>query len=80
VTNLKEIDFFPSGLDFVILTTMDFKNVSTACARMARSAVRKLFWALPKSEFGENASYNDPSLTHIVKKIIIVSVILAVSC
>jgi len=59
---------------------MDFKNVLTACARMARSAVPKLFWALPKSEFGENASHNDPSLKHIMKKMMIISVILAVSC
>jgi len=57
---------------------MDFKNVSTAYARMARSAVPKLFWALPKFEFGENSSHNDPSLKHIIKKMI-VSVILAVS-
>ena len=35
---------------------------------MARSAVPKLFWALPKSEFGEKASHNDPSLKHIMKK------------
>jgi len=60
---------------------MDFKNVSIAYARMARSEVPKLFWALPKSEFGENASHNDPSLKHITKKkLMIVSVILAVSC
>ena len=59
---------------------MDFKNVSIAYARMARSEVPKLFWALPKSEFGENASRNDPSLKYIMKKIMIVSVVLAVSC
>jgi len=47
---------------------------------MARSAVPKLSGALPKSEFGEKASHNDPSLKHIMKKIMVVSVILAVSC
>jgi len=59
---------------------MDLKEVSTAYATMARSAVPKLFWALPKSEFGENASHNDRSLKHIMKKIMIELVILAVSC
>jgi len=46
---------------------MDFKTLLTAYARMAKSAVPKLFWALPKSEFGENASHNDPSLKHYGK-------------
>jgi len=76
---MKKIDFFPSRLDFVIQRLMDFENVSTAYPRMARSAVPKLFWALSRSEFGENASHNDSSLKHILKKIMIVSVILAVS-
>jgi len=31
-------------------------------------AIPKLFWALPKPEFGEHASNNDPILKQRVKK------------
>jgi len=34
------------------------RKTSTAYVRMARSALPKLFWARPKSEFGEHASNN----------------------
>jgi len=33
---------------------MDFQKISTAYATMARSAVPKLFWARPKTEFGKH--------------------------
>jgi len=46
---------------------------------MAKRAVPKLFWARPKSEFGEHAWNHDSSLKQLMKKIMIVSVILAVS-
>ena len=32
---------------------MIFEKISTTYARMARSAVTELFWAGPKSKFGE---------------------------
>jgi len=41
----------------------------------ARSAVAKLFWALPKPEFGEHASNNDSNLKQLMKKIMIVLMI-----
>jgi len=46
---------------------------------MARRAVPKLFWALPKSEFGEHAWNHESSLKQQMKKIMILSVILAAS-
>jgi len=53
---------------------------ATAYTRMVGSTVPKLFSTLPKFEFGENASHNNPSVKLIMKKIMIVLVIFAVSC
>jgi len=43
---------------------MDLKKTSTAYARMAGSAILR---ARPKSDFGENATYNDSSLKQRMK-------------
>jgi len=47
---------------------VDKKSLTTAYAKMARAAVPKLFWALPKPEFGEHASNNDSILKQRIKK------------
>jgi len=59
--------FFPVNWILLFEHLWIFKN-STGYARMAISAVRSLFWALPKSEFGEHASNNNPSLKQFMKK------------
>jgi len=76
---MKNTEFYPSRLDFVIKTLLDLKKTSTAYVRMDRSAVPKLFWVRPKAEFGEHASNNNQSLKQRMKKML-VWVILAVSC
>jgi len=43
VTKMKNTEFYPSRLDFVIKTLLDLKKTSTAYVRMDRSAVPKLF-------------------------------------
>jgi len=59
--------FFPVNWTLLFKHSWIFKNL-TGYARMARSAVPKLSWALPKTEFGEHASNNNPSLKQLVKK------------
>jgi len=55
---MKKITFSP--VNWIFYTLIDLKN-STSYARIARSAVPRLFWALPKSEFGELASTTQAS-------------------
>jgi len=43
----KEVEFFPSRLDFVIQTLINLK-------KDFNRLVPKLFWARPKSELGEH--------------------------
>jgi len=46
---------------------MDLKKIQPLTLEWLESAVPKLFWALPKSAFGENASNNNPSLKQLLK-------------
>jgi len=64
---MKKMTFFPVNWILLFKQSWIFK-ILTGYARMARSSVPRLSWALPKSEFGEHASNNNPSLKQLVKK------------
>jgi len=59
---------FSQSIGFCYLNTHGLKKASTAYARMARSVVPKLFWALPNSVFGEHTTNNNPRLKQLMKK------------
>ena len=62
-----KMTFFPVNWILLFKHSWILKNL-TGYAWMARLAVPRLSWALPKSEFGEHISNNNPSLKQLVKK------------
>ena len=44
------------------------KKIQPLALEWLESAIPELFWALPKSAFGEHASNNNPNLKQLTKK------------